>query len=216
MRSSSPLRLATLALLAGVLVACGGDADEGADTASTTESAAAASPSPSPSASTASDASAPITESDFATYERGLEAEIALWRQMHADLRAARSAADTLRIMMLPQTVQEQAAQRAGIDVYRYRHLDNMLGQALSARLMNPAMQKAMTADTSTLAQLPKEQADQMRANMREMQAAFSDSAVYTIVPPDLRERFKQRAEARLDTLWRERFASLAGGRNRP
>jgi predicted flavoprotein YhiN len=215
MRPHLPLRLATLALLVGALAACGGggDADEGADSGTTAASVPAAS---TPATAAADPSEAPITEADFATYERGLEAEIALWRQMHADLRAARAAADSLRIMMLPQTVQEQAARRAGIDVYRYRHLDNTLGQALSARLMNPAMQKAMTADTSTLAQLPKEQADQMRANMREMQAAFSDSAVYRNLPAELHERFKRRAEARLDTLWRERFASLSGSLSRP
>jgi len=210
----------TLALLSLTLVAplaCGGHRGDGADGAGQGAGGAASAysrvPAGSPTAVEADDAAQAIATADIDVYERALAAEVALVRKAVADLRAARSGQDTLAAMSAALDMQTQpaAAQAAGISVQRYRHLDDVFGGAISARQMNPAMAGMMaTVDTSDIGKMPPDVQQRMRANMRDAQAQFSDSSTYHNIPPELRDAFKQRASARLDTLWSELFSLRA------
>lgn len=210
-----PHRLSRLALAALVvaLPACGGgDAEPDTDSLAA-ESAAAAPAATAP----ATGADAPLAAADLDAYERALTAEVEVLREAVAKRAAATSQADTIDAMFAAAETQTvaAAAERAGLDASRYRRLDGVFGQVLSARMMNPAMNamaaELQPADTAYLADLPPARADSMRqqllSNRAEMQAAFSDSAAYAPIPAALRDSFRQRAEARLDTLWRERFS---------
>ena len=202
-----PIALTAVAVLP--LVACaGGDAET--DTAAADSATAPAAVAEAPAAT---EAAAPLSEADLDVYQRALTAEVELLREAVAKRAAAKTNADTLSAMMAATDMQSMpaAAERAGIDVSRYRALDEAFGSALSARMMNPAMQNmAAQADTSYFATLPAEQAKQQReqflAGRRQMEAAFGDSATYRAVPPALRDAFKARAAAGLDSLWRQRF----------
>lgn len=192
--------------LAVALAACGGagaDADSLlAEEGAVPESAAVAMASP---GATTEE----VGEAELELYERGLAAEIEVLREAVARMASARTGEDTLSAIMAATEMQSvpEAAQRAGVDVERYRRLEGVFGPALSGRMMNPAM-RGMTAqmDTSTLAELPAEEQARVRESMAQMNAAFSDSAAYRTVPPALHAAFKARAEQRLDALWKERF----------
>ena len=203
-----------LGVLAACLTlgACGGGSDAADDSATAADSAVAAAPAAS-AASAGAPGDAPITEADLDAYAGALTAEVALLQEAVQQRQAARTGEDTLSAMMAATEMQSvpAAAEKAGIDPDRYRALDNALGRAVGARLQNPGMMKmTLEADTSFLAQLPAEQAEQQRAqlrkNLQDAQAAWGDSATYASVPPALVERFKERAGARLDSLWRLRF----------
>jgi hypothetical protein len=217
---SRPLAAALLTLAVAAPLACGKRADKDADTASAAQSAdaesadstASSGAAPAPAASE-SPADAPITAADIDAYERGLAAELAAVRKAQEQMRGAKSANDTLEAMTasLDMQTQPEAAKAAGISVDRYRYLNTVLGGAISARKMNPALANmASQMDTSQLASMPKEAQEQARKNMREMQAQSSDSVIYRDVPPALRDQFKQRVATRLDTLWSELFAARA------
>ena len=184
-----------------------GDVEDSAGGAggAATDAAAGAAP---PAADAANPVTAPVTADDFDRYERGLTAEIAAVRKAIADRRAAKSSADSLtaQFAALETGTQEAGAQAAGVPVNRYKHLDQQLGGTISARVMSPAMLKSMP-DSSALKDLPADQQEQARKNMREMRAAYSDSAVHQRIPAELQSAFKSRASARLDTLWKELFA---------
>lgn len=205
--------LLALALLAPL--ACGGGDDSDADTAAAAageESGAAADTASTAAAPATADAqndvTAPVTAEDFDRYERGLEAEIAAVRKAVDDKAKAKSSADTLSALFAAgeSETKDDGARAAGVSIDRYRHLDGELGATISARVMNPAMRQNLP-DSSAIAELPPEHQEAARKNMREMQAAFSDSATYRRIPPALQEAFKARATARLDTLWKELFA---------
>ena len=178
-------------------------ATEGGDASTGSTAAASAPPADAPNPVTA-----PVTAEDFDRYERGLAAEIAAVRKAIADRRAAKSSADSLsaQFAALESGTQEAGAQAAGVSVDRYRHLDEELGGTVSARVMNPAMLKTIP-DSAALKDLPADQQEQARKNIQEMRAAYSDSATYRRIPPELQSAFKARASARLDTLWKELFA---------
>lgn len=197
-------RLVALSLLA-VTAACGGGDGDEADSLAAEETAAADTAA---AAAAAPAAEAELGAADIDAYERGLAAEVEVLREV-VDRRAkARTGEDTLSVMMAATEMQSvpAAAERAGLDVDRYRRLENAFGPVLSARVMNPTLRaQTAQADTSQLAQLPAEAQERARANMREAAAAFSDSATYARLPAALHDAFKQRADARLDALWRER-----------
>jgi hypothetical protein len=209
--------LLALALLAPL--ACGGYRGDGAEGAGQGSGGTAAAyshveaGSPATATAAADDPAASITPADIDVYERGLAAEVALVRSAVTGLRAARSGQDTLAAMSAALDMQTQpaAARAAGISVQRYRHLDNVFGGAISARKMNPALTGIMaTVDTSDIGTMPPDVQQRMRANMRDAQAQFSDSSTYHNIPPELRDAFKRRASARLDTLWSELFSLRA------
>lgn len=207
-------RLLPLGVLAAclTLAACGGsdaDADAVDSTVADSGTAAVAMADPAP----AGDAEAPLAEADIDAYERGLAAEVQLLREAIEKQRAAKTGEDTLSAIMsaTDMVTVPAAAQKAGLDASRYRTLDNTLGRAIGARIQNPGMLAAMAKpDTSYLKDLPADQAEQqrtqLRANQEEMQKAWGDSATYAGVPPAILDRFKERATAQLDTLWRQRF----------
>jgi hypothetical protein len=209
-----PARLLPLGALAACLTlaaACGGSDADPADTSAAAESPAAAEAAVSADAASAADA--PITEADIDAYGRALAAEVALLRATIEKRDAARSGEDSLSAMMSASEMVTlpAAAREAGIGEDRYRALEAALGRAIGARLQNPGMLAAMAApDTSHLAQLPAAEAEQqraqLRANLEQMQAAWGDSATYASVPPAILDRFKERATAQLDSLWRQRF----------
>jgi hypothetical protein len=209
---SRPARCVIVLALAP-LAACGGAGDADADTLATVVDSTAAASTAAPPA----DANAALSESDIDTYQRALAAEIAVLRDAQARMAAAKSNTDSMSALFAAAQSETEpaAAERAGIGVDRYRQLDQAFGSALAARQMNPGMQAMMAnVDTSYLKELPADQAaaqrEQLRKNMEESQAAFSDSATYRNVPAELREAFKQRATAELDSLWKERFALRA------
>jgi hypothetical protein len=212
MHRSLAAALLTLALAAPL--ACGGGDDSTDDTAAVeaTEDAggdtAASTTAPSAAAEAPNDVTAPITAEDFDRYERGLAAEVATVRKAINDKKGAKSSQDSLAVIFAATEgeTQDDGARAAGVSVDRYRHLDQELGATISARVMSPAMRQTMP-DSAAIAQLPAEHQEQARKNMREMQAALSDSATYRRIPPALQETFKARAAARLDTLWKELFA---------
>jgi hypothetical protein len=215
-------RSVTAALLALALtlpLACGkgDDAEQEAGDSAAEESAVAADGAATDSAAAgvatpAADApnpvTAPVTAEDFDRYERGLAAEIAAVRKANENRRAAKSSTDSLtaQFAALESGTQEAGAQAAGVSVDRYRHLNQELGSTISARVMNPTMLKNLP-DSSAIKDLPAERQEEARKNMRDMRAAFSDSATYHRIPPELQAAFKARASARLDTLWKELFA---------
>ena len=199
-------RVVALSLLA-VTVACSGGDDAAADSlAAATDAAetAAAATAAAPAAQT----EAELGAADVDAYERGLAAEVEVLREAVERRAGARTGEDTLSAIMAATEMQSvpAAAERAGLDVDRYRRLENAFGQVLSKRVMNPALlAQTAQADTSQLAQLPAEAQERARANMREAAAAFSDSATYRTLPPALHDTVRQRADARLDALWKER-----------
>ncbi|HEY0972485.1 MAG TPA: hypothetical protein VGE02_16060 [Gemmatimonadales bacterium] len=206
-------RLALAALVAALPACGGGDAD--ADT-SAVDTALTAAPAAEGSVPAGADTGSALGEADLEAYERALAAEVEVIRDAVAKQAAARTQRDTIDALFAATEMQSvpAAAERAGIDADRYRRLDNVFGRVLGARAMNPGMSAMVAgmqnADTSFLASLPAAEADSMRArmkaNMAEMQSAFSDSAAYAPLPPSLRETFRERAAARLDSLWRERM----------
>jgi hypothetical protein len=209
-----PRHRVPLGVLAACLTlgACGGGADTADDGGTAADSAVAAAPATSD-ASAGAPSDAPVTEADLDVYATALAAEVELLQQAVQQRQAARTGEDTLSAMMAATEMQSvpAAAEKAGIDPDRYRALDNAFGRAVGARLQNPGMMKmTLEADTSFLAQLPAEQVEQQRAqlrkNLQDAQAAWGDSATYASVPPALVERFKERAGAQLDSLWRLRF----------
>ena len=200
------MRLATLALLAASAACAGGEADTASlaldeAPADTAMAAAAATPA----------AEAELTAADLDAYERGLTAEVAVLREALERRANARTGEDTLAALMAAAEMQSvpAAAERAGLDVDRYRRLDDVFGAALAGRAMNPGM-LAQVADTSQIAQLPADVQERARTAAREAAAAFSDSATYRTVPPALVETFKERAAQRLDALWKERLETRA------
>ena len=209
---------ALLALALAFPLACGKGDDaeaEAGDTAAATADEAAAeggeastAAAPPPPADAPNPVTAPLAAEDFDRYERGLTAEIAAVRKAIADRRAAKSSTDSLsaQFAALESGTQEAGAQAAGVPVDRYRHIHQELGSTISARVMNPTMLKNLP-DSAAIKDLPAERQEEARKNMREMRAAFSDSAAYHRIPPELQDAFKARASARLDTLWKELFA---------
>lgn len=215
----SRLACCVLVLAAAPLAACSGGGDGDADSL-----AAAADSATAPSAAAAvadGDAAAALSEADIDRYARALTAEVTILREAQARMAAARSNADSMSALFAAAQAETEpeAAQRAGIDVDHYRHLDQVFGSAIAGRQMHPGMQAMMSnVDTSHLKDLPADQAAaqraQLRQNMQEAQAAFSDSATYRTVPAELLAPFKQRAAAQLDSLWKERLtlrARIAG-----
>jgi hypothetical protein len=201
-------RLVALSFLA-LTAACGGGGDDAA-----ADSLLAEEPAPVDSTAIGAAVAAPagdaeLTEGDLEAYERGLAAEVEVLREAVERRANARTGEDTLSAIMAATDMQSvpAAAERAGLDADHYRRLEGAFGPVLSKRIMNPGMrEQTAQADTSQLAQLPAEEAERVRANLREMAAAFSDSAAYSTLPPALVETFRQRADARLDALWRERM----------
>ena len=204
---SRPARcVLALAVALAPLAACSGGGDTDTDSLAATADSAAA-----PSAT--ADADTAVSEADLEIYERALAAEIAVLRDVQARMSVAKSANDSMTALFAAAQTETEpaAATRAGIDVDRYRRLDHVFGSAIASRQMNPGMQAMMTnVDTSYLRDLPADQAaaqrEQLLKNMQDAQAAFSDSATYRTVPAELREPFKQRAAAQLDSLWKERL----------
>ena len=215
------LTVTALAIAFTTSVGCKGGGDADADTAAeagagdTTSASADASGSPGASGSSASatntPSDGPITVADVDAYERGLAAELAEVRKSADQMRSAKNTEDSTKAMFgsLDMQTQPVGAKAAGIPLDRYKHVSILLGNAISARKMNPALAK-MGEDTSSLAQLPAEAREQARKNMAEMRAQNSDSVIYRDIPPELREQFKQRVATRLDTLWSELFALRA------
>lgn len=210
---SRPARRVVLALALAPLAACAGGGDADSDSLA----AAAGSTAAPPAADTPADAGAALGEADLDTYERALAAEVAVLRDAQARMAAATSGTDSMTALFAAADTETEpaAAESAGIAVERYRQLDQAFGAAIAARQMNPGMQAMMAnVDTSYLAGLPADQAaaqrEQLRKNLEESRAAFSDSATYRTVPAELREAFKARATAQLDSLWKERFALRA------
>lgn len=213
---SRPVRR-VLALALVPLAACAGGDDADADSLAADSAAETAAATPATAADPSATASAPLTEADIDVYEKALTAEVAVLRDVQARMADAKTGTDSMNAMLAATDIETvpAAAQRAGIDADRYRQLEQAFGTAIASRRMNPAMQAMMTnPDTSFLKDLPADQAaaqrEQLRKNMADAQAAFSDSATYRTVPAELRERFKERATAQLDTLWAERFALRA------
>ena len=215
------LTVTALAIALTTSVGCKGEAGADADTAAEPGAADTASAAPGASGSSASSGSsaaepstpsdAPITAADIDAYERGLAAEVAEVRKVADQMRAAKNSADSTAAMFgsLDTQTQPAGAKAAGIPLERYKHVSILLGSAISARKMNPAMAK-MGEDTSMIAQLPADRREEARKNLAQMRAQNSDSVVYRDIPPELREQFKQRAATRLDTLWSELFALRA------
>lgn len=203
------LRLLSSLSLLTALAACGGGADADADSLAAAEAEAMAPEAAAEAASADAGAEAELGAADLDAYERALAAEVEVLREAVEARARARTGEDTLSAIMAATDMQSvpAAAQRAGLDADRYRRLENAFGPALSGRMMNPAMREMTAqADTSAIANLPAEEQARARANMAEMAAAFSDSATYRSVPPALHDAFKQRADQRLDALFKERF----------
>lgn len=193
--------------LLAALLACGGDggADVPQSEGVAAPPAAASAPAVAPPPAAAA-VEAELTAADLDAYARALAAELAVLESVLERRAAARTTADTA-VAMLAATEDETApvaASRAGIDADRYRRLERAFGAALAARAMNPAMRE-MLGDTSAIASLPPEAQAAARANVREMMAAFSDSATYRSVPVALHATLTQRAEAGLDSLFTRR-----------
>lgn len=203
-RSIRPARRLLPTVTLALLAACAGgtDAADEVDSLALADSATAA-----PTAAPAPDVAAEPTLADLEAYDRALAAEVEVLRSVLEQRAAARSGADTIAALLAATEGETApiAAERAGIDVDRYRRLDDAFGSALAARAMNPGM-RAMYADTSAIADLPADAQEAARANVREMMAAFSDSATYRSVPPALHEELTRRAEASLDSLFKERL----------
>ncbi|HEU4631133.1 MAG TPA: hypothetical protein VFS08_15385 [Gemmatimonadaceae bacterium] len=213
---SRPARRA-LALALVPLAACAGGDDADSDSLAADSTGAATPTAAADPAASGSAAAAALSEADLDAYERALDAEVAVLRDVQARMAAAKTNEDsTNALFAAAQTETEPAAaQRAGIDVDRYRRLDQVFGTALGARQMNPGLRAMMSnVDTAYLKDLPADQAaeqrERLRQNAQEAQAAFSDSATYRTVPPELVDALKARADARLDSLWKERFALRA------
>ena len=211
---SRPARRVLLALALAPLAACAGGGDAESDTDS---AAAGVDPAATPAAAAPAAADAALSESDIDTYERALTAEVEVLRDAQERMAAATTSTDSMSALFAAADTETEpaAAKSAGIPVERYRQLDQAFGNAIAARQMNPGMQAMMASvDTSYLAELPADQAatqrEQLRKNLEESRAAFSDSATYRTVPAELRETFKARATATLDSLWKERFALRA------
>lgn len=163
------------------------DASAAAGTASTLE-APPAEPRPDD-----SEEARALTLADLDTYARGKQKEIELVSRARRDSETQADEAKKLALVMsaLPQQTQEAAAEELGLSAAHYRQLTGAIDEVLGKREMSAAMAPAMTElDTAALSE---EERAQVRANLREMEAAWGDP--YEGLDPEVGTALEGRAD---------------------
>ena len=143
---------------------------------------------------------APLTAADIERWERGQRAELEAVDKELAKLKSAKSATDTLSVQMsvTEQSTVEAGVRAAGVSESRYRRIDAMIGQVLSARMMSEATQKDRAKAAMDTANMTPEVRARVRESLAQMDSAWGDP--FKDLPSDAAAALRPRA-AQLDTL---------------
>ena len=193
-------------ILAGGAAGCAKpDVDALSDSTPTQGSPSAATMPESDRSAGGADTSFALRPADLDAYRAGTLAEIARIEAASAELARAKTSGDTTTVLVSirPDNSEAAGAERAGMDVRRYRRIRDALSDVLGSRTMGDMM-KAQLAGVDTAALAPAD-----RANIREslQEAARLEENAYRGVPPDVQPLLRRRA-GELDSL-RLRLAAL-------
>lgn len=146
-----------------------------------------------------------LTASDLDIYERGMRGGIARLEQAAEEKRAARSGTDTLQAMavVVGSTLDQHMAQAAGVPLERFRAIREAVDEVLG-KLQMGGLHAQMREQMDTT-NVPPEQREAMRENLRQMEAAWGDP--YGSLTPEAAEALRARA----DELAQLRTELLAG-----
>ena len=201
MLRSRSIRTILPAMLAGLLVGCGGDAakdEASADSAAeTVQTDSAPAPAGEPSAaSPASPTDAPISVADIDLWAKGMDGELQAVQAAGAKLKEAKTGEDTLSAMMGVQEMNtlEVGASAAGLDPERYRFVKSTLSAASSYLAAEVG-----GIDPATLS--PAQRAEMQKGNEAQLAQLALPNDVLTALKPratDLRTKDLELVSARL------------------
>ena len=195
--------LAIVAVVAGCAQPDAGQSQD--EDASVAEAASAALVDDGASASVPTDTSFTLRANDLDAYRTGTLAEIARIEAASTELASAQTSRDTATVLLSirPDRSVAEGAERAGIDVGRYRRIQSAISDVLGARVMGQMMMAQLWGvDTAGLAAAERAQ---LRESLREARTMEDDA--YRKVPPDVQPLLRSRA-GELDSL-RLRLAGL-------
>lgn len=134
-----------------------------------------------------------LTPADLALYERGMRAGVARLEQAAEEKRAARSGTDTLQAMavVVGNTLDEHMARAAGVPIERFGAIRGAVDEVLG-KLQMGGMHAQMREQMDTT-NVPPEQREAMRENLRQMEAAWGDP--YAGLTPETAEALRARAD---------------------
>ena len=191
--------------MAGGVACAQPDSDAASQQPPAQDSPSPATPSESDRTAAASDTAFTLRPSDLDAYRVAILAEIARIEQASAQLARAKTGEDTSNVMLSirPDISEAAAAERAGIELRRYRRIGLAMTDVLGSRTMAEMMKTQLAGvDTAALSA-----AD--RATIREsrQEAAQIEDNAYRAIPSDVQPLLRRRA-AELDSL-RLRLAGL-------
>lgn len=183
------VRSTTVIVLSAIILGgCSGgeSAEEASDDTAPASTASQETPAAAVASTAATTAEASMTVADIDRWQKGMVAELAAVRDAGSQLKAAKSANDTISAMMAANEISTRAAgaRGAGIDENRYGLIASTLSAVvrymvpldvdMDVRQMPVEMKQAMTADreqsfTRISASYPKEVIDALRPRAAEL-----------------------------------------------
>ena len=192
-------------LMAGGVACAQPDSDAPSQQPPAQDSPRTATPSESDRTAAASDTAFTLRPSDLDAYRVATLAEIARIEQASEQLARAKTGEDTSSVLLSirPDNSEAAAAERAGVDLRRYRRIRSALTDVLGSRVMGQMMNTQLAGVDTTA--LPAADRATIREGLQE--AARMEDDAYRGLPADVQPLLRRRA-AELDSL-RLRLAAL-------
>lgn len=161
-----------------LLAACGGNADRPRpeDAVATAETAAARDDT-APAGAASAEPAFVLRAADVEVYRRGMQREREVLLDARQRLGGARSANDTMNILLevQPAPLQREGARAAGVSEDRYRRVADAINGVLAKREMGGAMQSQMAQAAADTLDMPPELRARVREGLRQSEAAWGD-----------------------------------------